>query len=150
MVGLFGGSVDFAVPIVLQNIIILLKFCNTFCNTFIFCNNFCNTSIFSDTHYVTLILRSTYSNILIRSNTCSSTIFQYYKQFNVFNLCNLIQCNMQYLFYYSLVSPFIHFSLISFSSILLYAREFSILLIDITREIKCCDFFQISLHFSKK
>ena len=97
-------------------------FCNTFCNTFTFCNNFWNTFICSDTHYVTLILRSTCSNILIRSNTCLSTIFQYNKQFIFFNLCNINQCNMQYLFiiYYCLRSfSFLRFRLLPF----FYMRE---------------------------
>ena len=57
---------------------------------------------------------------------------------------------MQYLFYYSLVYPFILFSSISFSSIPLYAREISILLIDIAREINYCELAQNSLLLFKK
>ena len=63
-----------------------------------YCNTFCNTLIFFDIHYVTLILLGTYYNSLIRSNTCSFTIFRYYKHY--FKLGTLNQSNMKYLFYY--------------------------------------------------
>ena len=56
---------------------------------------------------------------------------------------------MQYLFFYELLSPFILFSSVSSSSILLYAREFSILLIDIARDINCCKFSKVSITFQK-
>ena len=52
-----------------------------------------------------------------------------------------------YLFIYYLLSPFILFSSVSSSSIILYAREYSVLFIDIAHEIDCCKFSQSSLFF---
>ena len=122
-----------------------------FCNFLRLFNTCCNTLTFYCVCYVTLIFHGTYYSILICSNTCSSTIFQYYKQFIYFHQCTLNQYNIQYIYF------IVNYCLRSFSFFLLrllpfvYMRNnFSVLLIDITREINCCEFSKSSLLFFKK
>ena len=65
------------------------------------------------------------------------------------NLCNLNQviCNIYFIINYFLLQfPFF----VSSSSIRLYALEFSILLIDIVREINYYEFFKVLYYFKKK
>ena len=92
------------VPIVLQSIAILLKTCNTYCNTLTFCNTYCNTfkvlqyllQYFWNFAILIAILSkfcNTYCNTSLFCNTfCNTSIF-WNTICNTFIFCNTSICS---------------------------------------------------------